>query len=96
MSQNNEIQIAPELQTSSAEEIVDRAMSIFGTYHTTPALERHGDRIVPGNLSLLYYYNNRLNGYPMKSQAVPTVLAAERAGRPDGAQSPTGNSQAVA
>ena len=83
MAHNNELRISPDLQTSTAEEVVEKAMRIFGTYHGIPALERHGDRIVPGSLSLLYYYNNRLNGYPVKQHTVPTVLAAQRTGPPE-------------
>ncbi len=46
-----------------AEEVVDRALRLFGCYHKRPVLERRGDRLFPVDMNLLYYYRNRLWGY---------------------------------
>lgn len=62
---------------ADAETIVAKALRLFGCYHTRPVLERHGDRLFPTDMNLLYFYRNRLWGYGlerMKSEA--TVGAA--------------------
>lgn len=78
LAQQGEVEIAPYMNSGSARDLVDAAMRIFGMYHNPPVLRREGDQIVPGQLSLLYYYHNRLNGYPMEAQSQPIVLAEKR------------------
>ena len=44
--------------------IMSEALSHLKIFHQRPALSRQGDRLVPGNRRLLYYYQNRLAGLP--------------------------------
>ena len=49
----------PAIAGLSAAEILDDAIRGFGTYHRRPIASRRGDRIIVGDLQLLYYYQNR-------------------------------------
>jgi glycerol-3-phosphate O-acyltransferase len=51
-----------------ASEVLDKALKLFSSYHTKPALERRGDRLFPEDMNLLYFYRNRLWGYGLDSQ----------------------------
>lgn len=51
------------LRGKDAEAVLNEALTHFASYHTTPVAERKAERIFPSNMKLLYYYQNRLNGY---------------------------------
>ena len=51
---------------SDVTEVVDKALRLFGSYHTKAACKRKGDRLFPRDMNLLYYYRNRLSGYNLK------------------------------
>ncbi len=51
----------------SAEDVVDKALALFGCYHTKPVLKRKGDRLFPVDMNLLYFYRNRLWGYGLET-----------------------------
>lgn len=68
LRQQGEIQLEPLLYTGSVEDIVASALRFFKSYHSSPVLQRQGTRITPGDLNLLYYYNNRLMGYPIEAK----------------------------
>jgi glycerol-3-phosphate O-acyltransferase len=61
----NQIRLEPTLHRQAVEDIVSSGLQFFNSYHTKPAIHRQGDWILSGDLPLLYYYNNRLNGYPI-------------------------------
>lgn len=86
MEERNEIRIGPNMHSQSAQELVKNALRIFGSYHRSTAIKREGDWLVSDSLNLLYYYNNRLNGYDLKADSNPTVLSEKRAGRPEGTE----------
>jgi len=65
-----EIRLEPWLAGRNGTQILDRALKFFKTYHTKNALERRGDRIVAGDMNLLYYYRNRLVGYVIDGHKV--------------------------
>jgi glycerol-3-phosphate O-acyltransferase len=44
--------------------IVDDAMRMFASYHTVPAAERTGDKIVVRDMRLVFYYQNRTAHVP--------------------------------
>lgn len=64
-----EIQLEPSLCKDDVSHSIDEALRFFRSYHHKPVLQRHGTRITPGDLNLLYYYNNRLMGYPLEHSA---------------------------
>jgi len=43
--------------------VVSEALAHLGSYHRTPALIRRGDRLFHRDRNLLYYYQNRLEGF---------------------------------
>jgi glycerol-3-phosphate O-acyltransferase len=45
------------------EAVVTDGLRYFATYHDHEVVYRRGDRLFPGDLKLLYYYRNRLDGY---------------------------------
>ncbi len=55
--------------------IIADALKHFGTYHATPVLARHGDRVFAEDMNLLLYYQNRLVGYRFEQ-----VVAEPRGG----------------
>ena len=46
-----------------ADDVVSDALALFSSYHTRPAAQRKGDRMVAVDRTLLLYYQNRLEGY---------------------------------
>jgi glycerol-3-phosphate O-acyltransferase len=44
--------------------ILDEAIAALGSYHTRPAVERHGDQVTAADLKLLFYYQNRTAHIP--------------------------------
>jgi glycerol-3-phosphate O-acyltransferase len=58
------------------EEVVPDGLRYFGTYHTDPVLARRGDRLFPGDLTLLYYYRNRLDGFGLEPRIDPRLAGA--------------------
>lgn len=49
----------------STQEMVEDALRLFGSYHTTPVIEEDGPEIRLLDLRLLYFYSNRLRGYDL-------------------------------
>ena len=45
------------------EDVVSEGLSHFASYHARAAATRKGDRIVANDRNLLFYYQNRLEGY---------------------------------
>lgn len=96
MESRGEIRIGPNMHSVNVQDLVKSALRIFGSYHRSTAIKREGDWLVSDSLNLLYYYNNRLNGYDLKANSVPTVLSEKRAGRPEAEESSENGQQAVA
>lgn len=67
LREREEVQLEPNLLRSTTEEIIESALRFFKSYHQVPVLQRQGTRITPGDLNLLYYYHNRLMGYPVEA-----------------------------
>jgi len=63
LASDGEIILSPALETGRTADIVRNALGLFGTYHTTPVVERRGIRLHVGDDNLLLYYRNRLEGY---------------------------------
>jgi len=58
------------------EQVVPDGLRYFGTYHTEPVLARRGDRLFPGEATLLYYYRNRLGGYGLETAIDPRLAGS--------------------
>jgi glycerol-3-phosphate O-acyltransferase len=48
---------------TDANELLERALRSFESYHDLPVLERRRAQLVVGDPGLLYFYRNRLDGY---------------------------------
>ncbi|GAB4289628.1 MAG: hypothetical protein Kow0090_02420 [Myxococcota bacterium] len=66
LAAKNKLTLSETLAKSDAEETVDNAFKLFGTYHTKPVVVRRGDRLFPSDMNLIYYYRNRLWGYGLE------------------------------
>ncbi len=49
-----------------AEDLISEGLHHFNTYHRAPAAQRRGDRIVARDRGLLFFYQNRLEGYGLE------------------------------
>lgn len=52
-------------------EVLSRALNTFRIYHTRPVVRMDGGRIVAGDLRLLLFYQNRLEGYRLEERIPP-------------------------
>jgi glycerol-3-phosphate O-acyltransferase len=52
---------------SIAEDVVADALARFASFHSRPAAVRRGDRIIAADRTLLFYYQNRLEGYGIEA-----------------------------
>jgi glycerol-3-phosphate O-acyltransferase len=59
------LRLAPLVGHGAADDVVSDGLRHFAIYHRQPAARRRGDRVLPQNRGLLYYYQNRLDGYPL-------------------------------
>jgi glycerol-3-phosphate O-acyltransferase len=59
--------------------IVSDGLRYFGTYHEPAVIQRRGDRLFPGDMKLLYYYRNRLDGLELDPVVAPSPSAEVRA-----------------
>ena len=57
------VRLDPRLDRLRAEDVVAEGMRHFASYHTTPAVTRKGDRLFASDRNLLFYYQNRVEGY---------------------------------
>jgi glycerol-3-phosphate O-acyltransferase len=66
LAQDDTLKLEPAIHTHDAKALLDRALALFGSYHTKAALRRRGDRFLSEDMNLLYFYQNRLQGYPIQ------------------------------
>lgn len=57
------VRLGSVVETGSADEVVADGLAHFAIYHTKAAATRRGDRVFPTDRALLFYYQNRLEGY---------------------------------
>jgi glycerol-3-phosphate O-acyltransferase len=73
------IRLSPLVEMGTAEDIVADGLRHFAIYHTTPAISRKGDRLFASDRDLIFYYQNRLEGYGVYPEPdLPPALSAER------------------
>lgn len=68
-----QIRLGPIVDRGGAEDVVSSGLRHFAIYHNTPAAERKGDRVMASDRSLLFYYQNRLEGYGLEKDLAPTL-----------------------
>jgi glycerol-3-phosphate O-acyltransferase len=75
------VRLAPLVMSGTAEDVVTSGLSHFSIYHRTPAATRRGDRVFPTDRALLFYYQNRLEGYRLSedSDRPPALSSDHRA-----------------
>jgi glycerol-3-phosphate O-acyltransferase len=56
----------PRLYGLAPDAVLADALRAFGTYHARPAVQRRGDRILSGDMNLLFFYSNRAVGYGLE------------------------------
>jgi glycerol-3-phosphate O-acyltransferase len=64
LAERSEIRIGPTCE-QAADRVLEDGLRRFASFHTKPAASQRGDRILATDPSLLLYYQNRLEGYPM-------------------------------
>lgn len=75
------IRLDPKTATAAPEDIVSDGLRHFAIYHPQPAAERKGDLILSRDRQLLFYYQNRLEGYglPPEPDLAPALTHDHRA-----------------
>ena len=72
------IRLGPGLAGAEAEDVVTDGLKHFAIYHQTPAAVRRGDRLFAQDRTLLFYYQNRLEGYRLdRALGIAPVLTAD-------------------
>ena len=66
LSEKKRIIYEKTLKVKTNEEIVNRAIEVFSSYHKRRTIFKDGEAIRIGDLVLLYYYHNRLIGYNLE------------------------------
>ncbi len=75
------IRLGPVVQADSADDVVEDGLRHFAIFHSRPAAERRGDRVFATDRALLFYYQNRLEGYRIDREAgLSPVLTKDHRG----------------
>jgi glycerol-3-phosphate O-acyltransferase len=62
LAASGEILLDRVLESRDEVRVAGHALTLLGSYHRRPALERRGDRLFHNDRNLLLYYQNRLDG----------------------------------
>ncbi|MEW5850589.1 MAG: 1-acyl-sn-glycerol-3-phosphate acyltransferase [Myxococcota bacterium] len=72
------VRLGPVVDHGTAEDVVADGLRHFAIYHTEAAATRRGDRIFPTDRALLFYYQNRLEGYRLeREEGIKPALAPD-------------------
>ena len=63
LARSDRIRLAPDLELGDASSTLQQALTAFGAYHRQHPIRAQGDRIRTEHPQLVYYYQNRLDGY---------------------------------
>lgn len=78
LAQSGRTRLEARIQHARADEVLADALRHFGSYHTTPALTRRGDRLFCTDRNLVFYYQNRLEGLGVWPEPeLPKALSAD-------------------
>jgi glycerol-3-phosphate O-acyltransferase len=80
LAQKGLLRLSTLLTFGSAEDVVSDGLHHFNTYHRAPAAQRRGDRVLPRERGLLFFYHNRLEGYGLDAACglTPALSADHR------------------
>ncbi|MCK6546606.1 1-acyl-sn-glycerol-3-phosphate acyltransferase [Myxococcota bacterium] len=81
LARDGKIRLGEQIAAASAEDVVADGLAHFAIFHSRPAAERRGDRVVAVDRNLILYYQNRLEGYDLDQSAGirPTLSKDHRA-----------------
>ena len=65
LAKEDRIRLAPELHHGDANSVLIHALTVFGEYHRQAPIQAVGDRVRTDHPQLVYYYQNRLDGYAL-------------------------------
>jgi glycerol-3-phosphate O-acyltransferase len=78
LARKGRIRLDGVVARGSAEDVLQDGLRHFAIYHATPAITRRGDRLFPTDRNLLFYYQNRLEGYGLWPEPdVPPALSRD-------------------
>jgi glycerol-3-phosphate O-acyltransferase len=63
-----ELVLSPGLKTRDGAWVASHAMTLLGSYHRKPALERRGDRLFHNDRTLIFYYQNRTDRWNLSTR----------------------------
>jgi glycerol-3-phosphate O-acyltransferase len=66
LQQQGKLLVDDVIAGGDVDDVLSRALVHYAVYHATPAVQRRGTRVFVLNRALLYYYRNRLEGYPLR------------------------------
>jgi glycerol-3-phosphate O-acyltransferase len=74
------IRLSALVEKGSADDVVSEGLRGFSLYHTRAAATRRGDRVFATDKQILFYYQNRLEGYRLERAAglKPALTADHR------------------
>jgi glycerol-3-phosphate O-acyltransferase len=73
------VRLGNELLNGTPEDVVADGLKHFAIYHQTAAAMRRGDRVIANDRQLLFYYQNRLEGYRLeRDQPYAPALSDDR------------------
>jgi len=80
LSARGGIRLSKLVETAAADDVVSEGLRGFALYHTRAAALRRGDRVFANDKQLLFYYQNRLEGYRLERSAgqKPALTADHR------------------
>jgi glycerol-3-phosphate O-acyltransferase len=63
LARSDRIRLAPDLEIGDASTTLQQALTVFGEYHHHKPIRARNDRVRTEHPQLVYYYQNRLDGY---------------------------------
>ncbi|MBK8014713.1 MAG: 1-acyl-sn-glycerol-3-phosphate acyltransferase [Deltaproteobacteria bacterium] len=74
------VRLGPSLRQPT-EDVINDGLAHFAIYHTRPAAFRRGNRLVPKDRNLLFYYQNRIEGLGIEADLeLPPALSPDHRG----------------
>lgn len=72
------VRLAPIVESGHADDVVADGLAHFALFHSRAAATRRGDRVFATDRALLFYYQNRLEGYRLERNSdLPPALSPD-------------------